>query len=470
MKHQFGILLLTASILAAAPGSAPKGGGVFPYAVEKITLDNGLDILLVEMPEFKDVLSFNMLVLAGARNETQKGKTGFAHLFEHLMFQHRYGGEAGGYADAINRLGAHNNAWTWFDITYYHPLTFTANLDNKTLPSGDTMTGLLELEASRFMALDFDEAIFKTATGAVMGEYRNNASNPGRAMAEEQLRLAFPRHSYGHTTIGYYDDVVAMPEQYEHARWFYDTYYRPNNCVLVVAGDIRKADILPKLEQAFASWEAKETPAIDLEDPPQTAENRGHVDWDAAVPPRISVAYKGPRFITGTKESAVMQILSELLTSRSAPLYQQLRFEKQSASSLFLSAPDSFDRYLIDLGARLFADKYSSGGAAYLEETEADMVQGFEDLKTFASSAGAAEVLETVKSKFKYDLLGQLNSPANVAQNLAWFYRFERDPQVIDKLVASIQQLTPQDIEAFAATYFVPENRTVVTLTPKGEE
>lgn len=170
---------------------------VFNFPVHKVTLDNKLDVIFIEMPEFKDVLSLNMLVLAGARNEVEKGKTGFAHLFEHIMFRHKYGGIVNGYDVAINKLGAFNNAWTWFDVTFYYPLTFTFNLDSKILPNGESFPGILELEASRFTSLAFDEKIFKTESGAVLGEYRKIATDPGLAIEEKLLELAYPVHSYG---------------------------------------------------------------------------------------------------------------------------------------------------------------------------------------------------------------------------------------------------------------------------------
>ena len=154
---------------APARRSPSEGGKVFPYAIHKRTLANGLDVIVIETPEFKDVLSYNTLVLAGARNETESGKTGLAHLFEHILFRHRYGGEEGGYEERMSRLGTHNNAWTWFDVTFYHPLTFTSNLTGKHLRTED-LPGVLPLESSRFSGLDFDEKIFKTETGAVLGE------------------------------------------------------------------------------------------------------------------------------------------------------------------------------------------------------------------------------------------------------------------------------------------------------------
>jgi zinc protease len=147
-------------VLALAVAEARPRSKVFPYPVYKKTLPNGLDVIVIETPEFKNVLSYNTLVLAGSRNETEPGKTGLAHLFEHILFRHRFGGRDGGYQDLVERLGAHNNAWTWFDVTYYHPLTFTSNLTGRKTAT-ETLPGLIELESSRFKALDFTEEILR---------------------------------------------------------------------------------------------------------------------------------------------------------------------------------------------------------------------------------------------------------------------------------------------------------------------
>lgn len=463
-------VLMIALVVSLPAQIQPKK--IFALPVEKVTLENGLDVIFLEMPEFKDVLSFNMLVLAGARNETERGKTGFAHLFEHIMFRHKYGGIVNGYDDAINKLGAFNNAWTWFDVTFYHPLTFSFNLDSKVAAGEGAAPGLLELEASRFASLAFDKKIFQTESGAVLGEYRKSATDPGLAIEEKLLELAFPKHSYGHTTIGYYQDVIDMPNHYDHAVWFYDTYYRPNNCILVLAGDVRKSLLLPQIQSAFQSWRAKPIPDVTVQDSPQTEEKRGHVEWESGVPPRVHVAYKLPAYKTGSKESAVGQLLPELLVSESSPLYKKLRYEKKTAARLYFHGGAAyyrgFDPRLVNCAAQLFSDQFKDRGVVYMKEVERDIIDGFGDLASFSSSPDAARILETLKSKFKYDFLSAMNSPAAVAQAFALFYRFERDPDVLNKLVQSVQDLSPHDIDAFAKNYFVETNRVVVTMAPKG--
>jgi zinc protease len=454
------VVLFAGAALQAAP---PAGGKVFPYPIYKKTLPNGLDVIVIETPEFKNVLSYNTLVLAGARNETEPGKSGLAHLFEHILFRHRYAGEDSGYDQRMTRLGTHNNAWTTFDVTFYHPLTFTANLTGS-----DKLPGVLELEAARFTKLDYTEKIFRTEAGAVLGEYRRNASFPSLRLSERQLALLFPHHPYGHTTLGYYEDVVDMPNEYEAAVRFYDTYYRPNNCVLIVAGDVKAEEIVRLVEPYYRDWERKEVPAIQPTGEPPRREQREHVAWDADVAPLVWVSYRMPAFEPGSVESAVGQILNELLVTPAAPLYKKLRYEKQAASQLTFSGGtssyESFDPRALTLSAQLYKDKFAQRGAGYFDEVAGDIIAGLDELKRFSKQKDARKLLDTLKSKYRYDFLAVMSSPAEIAQQFAWYYRFTRDPEVFEKLLASVEKLTPRDVERFAQKYFVPKNRAVLTL------
>jgi zinc protease len=466
-----GHLGIAGLIFAMSAGSAEARqpvtpSKVFPYTIHKKTLANGLDALVVETPEFKKVLSYNTLVMAGSRNEPEKGKTGLAHLFEHILFRHAYEGEPGKYADLMDRLGTHNNAWTWFDITYYHPLTFASNLTGHMVAAGQ-LPGVAELEAARFAELNFDEKIFKTETGAVLGEYRNSSTLPTLRMSERLLALAFPDHPYGHETIGYYEDVVDMPNQYAAARAFYDTYYRPNNCVVVVVGDVKAERVFQEVEARYQKWQPKTIPQVPAAAPLQ-GPKREHVPWPADVAPRVYVSYRMPRFQTSSPETAVQQLLSELLVSRSAPLYKKLRFEKQTASELSFADGtqgfESFDPRLLTLDAQLYKEQYAGKGKAYFDEVIADVQAGVEELKSFSRDKRSKALLETLKSKYRYDFLAAMTSPAQIARNLAWYYRFERDAAVFENLLASVSRLEPKDIDAFAKKYFVPANQVVITL------
>ncbi|MBW3670961.1 MAG: insulinase family protein [Acidobacteria bacterium] len=449
------LILLLITALAVPIASAAD---VFPYEIHKRTLDNGLDVLVIPTPEFKNVVNWNTLILAGSRNEIEKGRSGLAHLFEHIAFRHKFEDPANSYDTRIEAIGAFDNAWTWFDVTYYHPVTFASNISD-----------LAAVQAERFVDLDFTERIYRTEAGAVLGEYRRNASNPGLRMSEVLSDLIYGiEHGYGHTTMGYLEDVEDMPNSYKAGKAFYEQYYRPNNAVVIVSGDVAPEQVFQLAEQYYGSWQPRQVP--DLPSPrPVEGPKRGHVPWDSDVPPRMTVAYVVPAYEPGTETAAVISIMRELLGGQTAPLFQKLRYEKKSATSFFVGGASAmgFDPRPLEANVRLDKSMFDDRGKALLDETEADVIAGFEAMKNFSQRADAAETLEALKSKFRYDMLSGLDSAHDIAETLALFYRFNRNPDVINQIVESVQQLRPTDIDEFARRHFVPSNRAVVTMAFK---
>ena len=438
----------------AAVTAASAQAQFFPYPVQKRTLPNGLDVIVIETPEFKDVLSFNTLIMAGSGRENEKGRTGLAHLFEHIMFRHGHDTPEA-YEPAIASMGAFNNAYTWFDITFYHPLTFTANLER-----------LAALEGSRFRELKYTERIFRTEAGAVFGEYRRNASDPSLRIEEVLGDLMYgTSHGYGHSTIGYLDDVKDMPNAYRSALKFYDDYYRPNNAFVVVAGDVKAEQVFAAVERHFGAWKPKKTP--EQPDPkPLSGPKKQHATWESDIPPRVVVAYMVPPYVPGSAESATIDVMGELMGGETAPLYRRLRYDEQVASALGVdtSSAVGVDGRPLATYVTVAKDKYDAQGRTLLDRIDRDVAAAFEALSTFSSQPDAAARLESIKSQLRYDILSSFNSPANIAQNFAIYYRFTRDPQVLEKVAAGIAALKPSDIDAFARRYFVPKNRVSITL------
>ena len=430
----------------------------FPYPVQKRTLPNGLDVIVIETPEFKDVLSFNTLILAGSGRENEKGRTGLAHLFEHIIFRHKHDTPEA-YQTAVDELGAYNNAYTWYDVTYYHPLTFTSNLER-----------LAALEGSRFRELTFTERVFRTEAGAVYGEYRRNASDPSLRIEEVLGDLMYgPSHGYGHTGIGYLADVQDMPNSYRSALAFYDAYYRPNNAVVLVAGDVKADEVFATVEKHFGTWKSKPTP--QQPDPkPVNGPKSQHVEWPSDVPPRVVVTYMVPPYVPGTAEAGVIEVMSELMGGETAPLYKRLRYEQQLASGFFVDRVTAigFDARPMSATAVVAKEKYDAQGRPLLNTLAADIATSFEGLTNFGSQPGSAERLQSIKSQLRNDILAGLNSPANIAENFVSYYRFTRDPQVLEKVASSIERVTAADVESFARKYFVPKNRVTITLAAKG--
>ena len=468
------LILLASFAFAQAPKksqtsvnpSEPNAKRFFPYQIQTKTLPNGLPIIVIRTPEFKDMVTFSTAVYAGSRNETEKGKTGLAHLFEHIMFLHHTGGKSGGYQEEIRRMGAHNNAWTNYDMTFYHPTTFTSNLVGPIERPGGPVPGLIQMESERFKNLTLDKKEFQVEAGAVLGEYRRIFSFPSEKMLEEFSPLAFPSHPYGHTVIGYRDDVENMPNAWDAAWEFYHNYYSPNNVAIVVVGDVNPDTIFAQVQKYYSDWKPSKTPPIPPEKQPD-GEKFVHVKWQADVSPQLTVAYHTPAMRPGDKATAINMLLPELLTSQAAPLYQKVRYQKQTATELGADGGmtlQATDPHLLVIYAELVKDRFQKDGDAYVNDVKSDIENGVEGLQNFSKQTDAAETLKVVKSKVKNDFLGALDSTGNIAQIFAEYYRFNRDPQVFEKLMQSVDSLTPADIDAYAKEHFTAKDRVVSTL------
>ncbi len=462
-------LAVTAQTKPAPTAAGPEKtttitGKYFPYTIYTRTLNNGLNVIIIPTPEFKDMVTYATPVFAGSRNETEKGKSGLAHLFEHIMFRHEFGGKPGGYEDDMNAIGADNNAWTDYDMTFYHPFTFAQNLVGPVQTPKGPVPGVIELEADRFQHLTMQRKVFETEAGAVLGEYRRIFSFPGEKMVEVMSPVAFAHHPYGHTVIGYREDVENMPKAWDSAWEFFHNYYAPNDVAIVVVGDVDPQKLFPVIEKAYADWKPTTVPKIPT--PPEPTDMKPvHIDWEADVAPQIMLTYRTPAFRPETREAGVGLVLTELLTSRSAPLFQKLRYQKQTVTDLSPAfTPDATDPHWWAESAQLDLDRFRKDGQKYVDDVTSDMITGTEALKDFSKQPGAARTLEVVKSKVKNDFLGQLNTTENIAQFFSVFYRFDRDPRVLDIAMQSVMSLTPADIDAYAKKYFTPEDRLVGTL------
>jgi zinc protease len=443
------------------PEAPPK---IFPYQVHQKTLANGLNVFIIPTPEFKDMVTYATPVFAGSRNETQAGKTGLAHLFEHIMFRHEYGGKPGGYEEAMQRLGADNNASTDYDLTFYHPFSFTSNLIGPVQTPEGPAPGIIELESSRFKNLTLGRKTFQVEAGAVLGEYRRIFSFPTEKMIEVMSPVAFPNHPYGHTIIGYLPDVENMPNAWDAAWEFFHDYYTPNDVAIVVVGDVNPPKLFPAIEKAYANWRPAPAPKIPVPQFPPN-EKPVHVNWEADVAPHVMVSYHTPADDPGSVDGAMALVLPELLTSRSAPLYQKLRYQKQTVSDLSPYAmPESTDPHWMVLDAELSLDRFKTDGAKYIADVQNDMIGGVEQLKNFSREPDAAHTLEVIKSKVKNDFLAQLNTTENIAYVFSWYYRFKRDPEALDHLLQAVMALKPTDVDAYSRKYFTAEGRLVGTL------
>ena len=190
----------------------------------------------------------------------------------------------------------------------------------------------------------------------------------------------------------------------------------------------------------------------------------------AEVPPRVGVSYRVPAFSPGSAEGAVIQAMAEIMGGETAPLYRKLRFDDQVAIAMYVDSNSAagFDARPLSTDVTVAEEKYGQQGRPLLNRIAADVSSAFEGLASFSSQPDAAKRLESIKSQLRFDILASLNSPSNIAENFANYYRFTRDPQVFEKVAAAIASLQPSDVDAFAKTHFRPQNRVTITLAPKG--
>src|SRR4051812_12656989 len=229
--------------LGAAPPSPPEAEKVFPFPIRQTTLDNGLAVLSVPF-DSPGIIAYYTVVRTGSRNEVERGLSGFAHFFEHMMFRGTERYPQAKYNDVLKSLGANANAFTTDDWTCYH----------MTVPASALATAV-EIEADRFRNLKYDEADFQKEARAVLGEDNKSASSPFLILNETMQDKAYTTHTYKHTTIGFLADVKDMPNQFEYSKTFFDRWYRPENCTIVVAGDVDHERLVELARKAYGGWQ-----------------------------------------------------------------------------------------------------------------------------------------------------------------------------------------------------------------------
>jgi zinc protease len=406
-------------------------------------LPNGLRLIVVPT-EFPNLVATYIVVQTGSRNEVEPGHTGFAHLFEHLMFKGTKIYPQQKYTETLRRIGAASNAFTTDDFTCYH-----------TVFSKEDLPTVLAMEADRFQNLKYTEPEFKTETLAVLGEYNKNSSNPGSKLREVLANTAFDRHTYKHTTMGFLKDIQDMPNQYDYSLKFFDRYYRPEYTTILVVGDVKPKPVRELVEKSWGDWKrGSYKPDIPAE-PPQDAPRTAKVDWQGATLPIVTVAFKAPAYNDKEKDSAALDALSFLAFSRASGLYQKLVVDEQKVVSIGSNSPSNVDASLFTITARV------------KKEADLDYVrdQILATVKSFQDKPVDAARLDGVRKHLRYELALGLDSSDAIAATLADFVALQRTPETLNRLYDQYAALTPEDVQKAASKYLVEKDRTIVTLT-----
>src|SRR5712691_916891 len=262
----------TTAARPAAPKKAAPSGDIFPFPVTEKTLPNRLKVIVVET-DFPNIVSLQIPVQTGSRNEVEPGKSGFAHFFEHMMFRGTKAYPPEKYQEILTQIGARQNAYTTDDYTNYH-----------TTFSKEDLELMLRVEADRFENLSYDPAAFKTEARAVLGEYNKNSANPLVKIEEVQHEHAFTTHTYRHTTMGFLKDIEDMPNQYDYSREFFGRWYRPEYATIIVAGDVEPARVIALVEKYWGGWKRGAYRAAIPQEPPAKGPVYAHVPWSSPSP------------------------------------------------------------------------------------------------------------------------------------------------------------------------------------------
>lgn len=403
--------------------------------INKHTSDNGLR-LVHSQDESTQMVAINILYNVGARDEDPE-HTGFAHLFEHLMF----GGSVHipDYDGPLQLASGENNAWTNNDVTNYY----------LTVPRQNVETGFW-LESDRMLSLDFSERSLEVQRGVVMEEFKQRCLNQPYGDVGHLLRpLAYKVHPYQWPTIGKELSHVANATL-DEVKDFFFRFYAPNNAVLAVTGNISFEEAVRLTEKWFGPIPRREVPERHLpEEPLQTEERRLVVERNVPLD-SLFMAYhmcgrQHPDYYT-------FDILSDILSNgRSSRLSRRLVLEKRIFSSI-----DAYVSGTIDAGLFHISGKPAAGVS--LEQAEQAVRAELDELQTALVSE---EELEKVKNKFEStQIFGNINY-LNVATNLAWF-ELNGQAEDMEREVERYRAITSARLREVALKAFRKENGVVL--------
>lgn len=411
---------------------------------EEFTLKNGLHVILHE-DNTTPIVVVSIMYHVGSKNENPD-RTGFAHFFEHLMFEGSKNIDRGEYSKYVEKAGGVLNANTSSDRTYYYEM----------LPSNQLELGLW-LESERMLHLKVDSIGIKTQKNVVIEEKKQNYDNrPYGSVLIEVMKRAYKKHPYNWTTIGDAEHIRAATD--EDFKNFYDTYYVPNNATLVIAGDIKSKKAKKLVKKYFGNIPKGKNkiyrPKADME-PKQTTEVRDTV-YDNIQLPAVIQAYHVPAL--GTDDYYAVDMLNRVLSrGQSSRMYRKLVDEEQKAMAVF-----SFALPFEHPGITLVYALPNMG--VKTEDLEAAINSEFEKVK---SELISDKELQKLKNQIESQYVNQNITLAQRAQNLATNHTYFKNADLVNTEMEKYMKVTAKDIKRVANKYFTKENRVVLYYLPK---
>ena len=441
------ILIAAALFVLAWVCCQAEGAVTLPHTtVRTMTLPNGLEACLVEDHQ-SPVVDVQVWYHVGSKNEVP-GRTGFAHLFEHLMFDGTTNIGAEEFSDYIIRSGGIDNAYTTEDSTVFW----------ETTPSSQLPVALW-LEADRMRNLNITQTVFNNEREVVEEERRLRFDNPPYGTVVETLyQHAYTVHPYQHMTIGSMHDLDNA--RLEDIHDFYDTYYVPNNATLVIVGDMDPAETESMIRKYFSPLERGARLPINhiQQEPPQTAKRVVKLDLNVALPAFVA-GYHMPA--DGTPDAYPLRLASNILSEgESSRIYRRLVYDKQIALEAQSTGNFTEDPNLFFVFAVLNQGHAPAEGEA---EVEAELTR----LKT--QTVSDAE-LQKAKNEILRDFILSRQTVQTRGEELGYAAVILKDADLVNTELARFLAVTPADIQRVSQKYFAPENMTLVEVYPKNAE
>jgi len=412
---------------------------------KETTLKNGLRVITVE-DHSAPVVAISITYNVGSRNERQ-GRTGFAHLFEHMMFKGSENVGSGEHFMLVFNNGGNMNGTTNEDRTNYF----------EVLPANQLDLALF-LEFDRMKSLAITKDNLDNQRKAVQEERRLGVDNEAYGKSDEvQQELLYDNFAYKHTTIGSMEDLNAATV--EDVSSFFKMYYAPNNAVLTLVGDFKTDEALAKIRAGFESIPRQpDPPSVDMTEPQQKAERRASVDDQLARAPRVDLAYKA---IAGnTPDFYALQVLAAVLQGgQSSRLYQKLVKEKEMVTTI-----------------AGFMDEKRGVGAFYSSATLRPNVKTqdveavlYEEIERLKKEPIADWELQKAKNTTRRNLINGLQSSLSRAITLGQYTVYYNEPGLINTRLDKVAAVTKEDVQRVANKYLLDTNRTVVITMPKAK-
>ncbi|HTK27965.1 MAG TPA: pitrilysin family protein [Vicinamibacterales bacterium] len=431
--------LLAAAFLVVSAGAATQPALKFTDT----RLKNGLRVIVNE-DHVAPVFAVAVVYDVGSRNE-RPGRTGFAHLFEHMMFKGSGNVGPGEHFYTVFSSGGVMNGTTSKERTLYF----------EELPSNQLDMALF-LEADRMRSLAITRANLDNQRQAVEEERRQSLDNQAYARTREAFDdLAFDNAAYKHSVIGSMEDLNAA--SVDDVASFFKTYYAPNNAILSISGDVNTAAAMEKVHKYFDAIPSQPAPpAVDITQDPQTTERRLTVEDPLARLPRLDVGYRIPSSLSPDDDAfdVLVQVLSG---GRSSRLYESLVRDQQIAVQVTAGTEES-------RGPRLFRIIAAPTPGRTIEDLEAALYAEIERVK---EGPIADWEIEKARNAGRRQIVGEATRSLQRAVLLAEAALVYGDPAIVNTRFDRLAKFNAADVQRVAKQFLVATNRTVIVTQPK---